>query len=82
MYSNQAKTVYDWLGLAMAVLLASVVWLVIMLSAVPIGRALGENVMEISTRIFGLLITAIGVQFILVGLAKVTTIFNMKALGL
>lgn len=27
MYSNQAKTGYDWLGLAMAVLLASVVWL-------------------------------------------------------
>lgn len=82
LYSNQAKSGLDWLGLTVAVLLASVVWLVTMLAAVPLGKALGENVLQISNRIFGLIITAIGVQFILVGLAKVTTIFDMKALGL
>ncbi|MBU1669904.1 MAG: MarC family protein [Actinobacteria bacterium] len=82
LYANQAKTGYDWLGYSVAVLLVSVICLVTLLASNPIARVLGENAMQIANRIFGLLIAAIGVQFILVGLAKVTTIFNMKALGL
>lgn len=82
LYSNQAKTGADWFGLSMGVLAASVVCLVILLASDPLARVLGQNAMQIANRIFGLLIAAIGVQFILVGLAKVTTIFNMKALGL
>jgi multiple antibiotic resistance protein len=52
-------------GIALAVLLT-------LLSSGPIQRLLGNIGMEVATRLFGLVLAAIGVQFILNGLANAT----------
>jgi MarC family membrane protein len=78
-----AKAGNDWnLLLAMAgVLIAvSAVTAMILAASAPVSRVLGHNGLQIATRILGLFITAIGVQFTLSGLAAVTTIFNDAAL--
>ena len=50
----------------------SLVVLLILLSADRIQRLLGEMGIEIATRLLGLILAAIGVQFILNGLANAT----------
>lgn len=82
LYADKVKTGGEWAGMVVVLFVVSVITMLILMAANPIARAIGENGLEIATRILGLLTTAIGVQFILVGLAKVTTIFNMKGLGM
>lgn len=80
LYSAKAD---DWEGLlamAMVLILVSVLTGLILVSSTPIARILGHNGLQIATRILGLFITAIGVQFLLSGLAAVTTIFDEAAL--
>ena len=75
-YSQEAATGWDWLGMTLALLGVALSIMVIFMFADPLSRILGENGMQITGRILGLLICAIGVQFILVGLSNVTTIFS------
>ena len=61
-------------------LVLSIVTGIILIASVPIAKLFGHHGLQIATRILGLLITAIGVQFFLSGLATATTIFNIDAL--
>jgi multiple antibiotic resistance protein len=63
-------------AMTLILLLVSIVTGLILMASTPLSRVLGRNGLQIATRILGLLITAIGVQFTLDGLAAVTTIFD------
>lgn len=54
-----------------AILAVSLVFFLILLTAPAIARMLGKTGMQVMTKIMGLLITAIGVEFITKGLAEV-----------
>ncbi len=58
------------------ILLLSIITCVILSTSMVVSRVLGIHGLEVATRILGLLIAAIGVQFFLNGLAAVTTIFD------
>jgi len=82
LYSAKAEHDLQVLLAMTCVLIAvSVVTGLILSLSAPISRVLGHHGLQIATRILGLLITAIGVQFFLSGLASVTTIFNADALA-
>jgi small neutral amino acid transporter SnatA (MarC family) len=59
----------------------SAVTCLILAASIPLARVLGRHGLQIATRILGLLITAIGVQFLLSGLAAVTTVFDAGKLA-
>jgi len=81
LYSAKAQGHWETLTAMAGVLIAlSVVTGLILIASTPIARVLGRNGLQIATRILGLLITAIGVQFLLMGLAAVTTIFEVEKL--
>ncbi len=81
LYSAKAQGHVDTLLAMAGVLIAiSIVTGLILTASTPIARVLGHNGLQIATRILGLLITAIGVQFFLSGLAAVTTIFEAEKL--
>ncbi len=77
LYSAKAGDNWNILLAMTGVLVAvSAVTALILAASAPISRVLGNNGLQIATRILGLFITAIGVQFTLAGLAAVTTIFD------
>jgi MarC family membrane protein len=75
LYANQAKNHTTFLGMALVVVAIALIVLVALLLAAPIKRLLGQTGLDIATRILGLLLAAIGVQFILAGLAEATVNF-------
>ena len=82
LYSAKAGDDWNMLLAMTGVLIAvSAVTALILAASAPVSRILGHNGLQIATRILGLFITAIGVQFFLSGLAAVTTIFNDAALA-
>jgi MarC family membrane protein len=82
LYAAKAQGHWDTLlGLAGTLLLVSALTGVILALSNSIARLLGHNGLQIATRILGLFIVAIGVQFILKGLAAVTTLFDVSAIN-
>lgn len=75
LYANQAKTNTTLLGLAGTIVCVSLFVLVCLLASEWIKGLIGEVGLDIATRILGLLLAAIGVQFILGGLAEATINF-------
>ncbi len=75
LYANEAKSLATFWGLAVVVLLISTVVLIVLLIGNVIKRLLGQTGLDIATRILGLLLAAIGVQFILGGLSDATLNF-------
>jgi len=63
----------DWRGRlilsAMVIVVALLVWMALRL-AEPIGKALGITGLNIATRIMGLILAAIGIQFMAMGLVQ------------
>jgi len=81
LFSAKAEGHWDSMLAMTGVLLAiSVVTGAILMVSTPIARLFGHNGLHIATRILGLFITAIGVQFLLTGLATVTTVFDAEML--
>jgi multiple antibiotic resistance protein len=75
LYSHQAKNEVTLLGLVGAIVAVSLVVLICLLVSRWLKNIVGEVGLDIATRILGLLLMAIGVQFILGGLGEVTTGF-------
>lgn len=69
LYTNQASSWLDlaWLGTSVA-LVSVAIWVALRL-ALPISEALGEIGVNIVTRLMGLLLVAVGVEFIARGLS-------------
>jgi multiple antibiotic resistance protein len=70
LYADEAKNVYERVFLVVAiVLLAASVWAALRL-AQPISKLLGRNGINLTVRLMGLLLAAIGVEFICRGLGE------------
>jgi multiple antibiotic resistance protein len=81
LYANKAQNNETFLGLIAVVVGISVLVFVILMLGQAIAKLLGQTGLDIATRIMGLLLAAIGVQFILSGLSDATVNFidpNMK----
>ena len=63
------------IGALSAISAVGILTIIILLTATGIKKALGSLGMEICTRLFGLILVAMAVQFILVGLSNVTNNF-------
>ena len=68
LYANHAQGLGDLAGLAGVCIAATVVVMLTLLSAHWIARVLGKNGLDIATRILGLILCAIAVQFMLSGI--------------
>ncbi len=67
---QQAANLTDRLLISLGIIaVAAIVWMTLLL-AEPIGKRLGVTGLNISTRIMGLLLSAIGIQMIAVGLRQ------------
>lgn len=72
LYSTQAHGNVTYLGFMGVLWVIAIVVFISLLVADKIQRFLGPLGLEISTRLLGLILTAIGIQFILNGLANAT----------
>lgn len=81
LYSGKAKGEAQTLGLAAVVLMIAVVSGLVLSTASWVRKAMGDTGLDIATRILGLFLAAMGVQFVLDGLASVTTGFVHAAGG-
>jgi MarC family membrane protein len=75
LYANEAKTFPTFWGLIGVIVAISALVLAVLLVGNLIKRFMGQTGLDIATRIMGLLLTAIGVQFILSGLSDATINF-------
>ena len=81
LYAAKAESWQTHIGMTGVLLLISILTCLILVASTPMARVLGQHGLQIATRILGLLITAIGVQFFLTGLAAVTTVFDASKLA-
>ena len=75
LYASQARAIQSdtlSLGLVGVTIAISLLTLVILLAGRVLRRLLGDVGLSIATRILGLLVAAIGMQFIITGLSNVT----------
>jgi len=71
-YAHKASGFGDKIGMAVLIVLATLLVLVILLAGRWIGKLLGRQGLDIATRILGLILCAIAVQFILAGIGGAT----------
>ena len=71
-YANKATGFADLIGMAALIVLSTLLVLVILLAGRWIGRLLGKQGLDIATRILGLILCAIAIQFILAGIGGAT----------
>jgi MarC family membrane protein len=82
LYAAKADGHWDTLlGMAGTLILVGALTGVILVLSGLISRVLGHNGMQVATRILGLFIVAIGVQFMLNGLSAVSTIIDASTLS-
>jgi multiple antibiotic resistance protein len=72
LYSSQIQNPATQVGMIAVLATIAVAVLITLLSSGPIHRLLGNIGMEVATRLLGLVLAAIGIQFILNGLANAT----------
>lgn len=81
LFAGKAYNIGDRLALTGVILAIAAVTFVLLLVSDRVGKYLGPMGLDIAARILGLILAAIGVQFMLAGLEAVTTgIFDPKAL--
>ncbi len=73
LYSGKAEDQGQMLGLAAVVLMIAIGTGLVLSTASWVREAMGDTGLDIATRILGLFLAAMGVQFVLDGLASVTT---------
>lgn len=71
-YANKARGFEDQIIMAVLIAVATLVVLVILIAGNWIGRFLGKHGLDIATRILGLILCAIAIQFILEGVGDAT----------
>ena len=72
LYASQTKHLETLLGMSLTIILISSIVLMTLVSSSWIKKVTGELGMDITTRIMGLLLAAIGIQFVLSGLNEAT----------
>lgn len=72
LFSGQAGSMGDRLGMSAVILAMALLVLALLLASKPIGKLLGNMGLDIAARLMGLILAAMGVQFMLAGLADVT----------
>jgi len=72
LYANKTGGEMDYMLLSAIILAVSLITCIILLSSGFINRRIGDNGLNIATRILGLILVAIAVQFFLDGLAQCT----------
>jgi len=75
LYSRQIPNEITFSGMIFVLFLISFIVFICLLLSETLEKILGDVALEIITRIMGLLLSAMGVQFILVGLSNVTINF-------
>ncbi len=68
LYSTEAKSVWEVVGLVVSLALAILASYLVLKAAHPLLRVLGRTGLNLMTRIMGLILTAVAVQFILNGI--------------
>lgn len=71
LYGSQADKLLDHVMLVVACVLVGAITYGVMRLASPIGRVLGKTGINIVTRLFGILLAALGVEFITTGLLQI-----------
>jgi len=72
LFSGQASSVGGRLGMSGVIVGMALLVLVLLWLSKPIGRLLGNMGLDIAARLMGLILAAMGIQFMLAGLADVT----------
>lgn len=75
LYAGKAHNQETFFGLMLVIFVVSLLVLFCLLSSESIKKVLGETGLDVGTRILGLILAAMGVQFILGGLADATLNF-------
>ncbi len=75
LHSSSAQSARDLLNMSIVVSVVCVFTALILMLSQRVGSLLGENGLEISSRLLGLVLAAIGIQFLLSGLGAATLNF-------
>jgi multiple antibiotic resistance protein len=67
-YSARASTTLEYLGLAVVLTVVMVIVFLVLLGAPQVERLVGDTVLNLQTRVFGLILAGIGVQLMAEGL--------------
>ena len=70
-FGNQAQSAIDYLFLSIVILIAFLALLLVFLSSSYLEKNVDDIVFTIFTRTFGIIVTAIAIQFIVEGLAEI-----------
>jgi multiple antibiotic resistance protein len=73
LFAGKAGSTSDRLGMSMVIAGMAVLALLLLWLSKPIGRLLGSMGLDIAARLMGLILAAMGIQFMLAGLAEVTS---------
>ncbi|MBK1826815.1 MarC family protein [Haloferula rosea] len=73
LFAGQASNPTERLGMSAVILGMCLLTFILLLASERIGKLLGPMGLEIAARLMGLILAAIGVQFMLAGLGDVTT---------
>jgi multiple antibiotic resistance protein len=80
LFAARAHDARQLAGLSAVLVVASGLTVVALMASTAIARYLRESGLQISTRILGLIITAMAIQFMLTGMSRVVTFINPAAL--
>lgn len=72
LYAHNAETLTEKMELSLVIVLVAMVTFICLSLGQHIRRVIGDSGLDISTRLLGLLLAAIAVQFMLAGLSEVT----------
>jgi MarC family membrane protein len=72
LYAARAHSLWDKLALSMVIVFVSLVLFICMSTGRHIRKILGDSGLDISTRLLGVLLASIAVQFMLAGLSEAT----------
>jgi multiple antibiotic resistance protein len=73
---NRSAAPYHWIGIVVVIISASMLLWLIMRSGESIAKRLGDTGLNILTRVFGLILTAIAVEVIANGLRQLFPVLN------
>ena len=69
-FSNHISKPMDWTFMLISILLVGIVVWLALTAAIPVGKLIGRTGINIASRIMGLLLSAIAIEFIVGGLLK------------
>ena len=82
LFSGQVQSIGDKVGMSVTIVSMALLLFVLLLTSKAIGRVLGDMGLDIAARLMGLVLAAMGIQFILAGLAAVTNgLIDLSKLG-